>query len=65
MRGKTPVAKIVAIDPPTAEKRHLAGAYRGKISWDEDAFDLMTDAELVEYGFDALLDGDLVPPPAE
>jgi prevent-host-death family protein len=65
MRGKKPVAKIVAITEPAEEKRHLAGAYRGRIHWEEGALDPMTDKELVEYGFDALLDGELVPPPAE
>jgi prevent-host-death family protein len=65
MRGNKPVAKIVAIDAPTANKRRLAGAYRGRIHWNEGALDPMTDEELVEYGFDALLDGELVPPPAE
>ena len=65
MRGSKPVAKIVPINTPPADKRHLAGAYRGRIHWEEGAFDPMTDKELVEYGFDALLGGDLVPPPAE
>ncbi len=65
MRGKKPVAKIVAIHEPTEPELpfRLLGAYRGQISWDEDAFDPMTDEELVEHGFDCLLDGALVPPP--
>ena len=50
MRGKTPVAKIVPIEeaaPPKLPFR-LMGAFAGKIRWDEDAFDPMTDDELVE-----------------
>jgi prevent-host-death family protein len=65
MRGSKPVARIVPINEPHADKRHLAGAYRGRIHWEEGAFDPMTDKELAEHGFEALLDGDLVPPPAE
>jgi prevent-host-death family protein len=65
MRGKTPVAKIVAIDQPTAEKPpfRLIGAFRGLVHADDSAFDPMTDEELVEYGFNAMLEGELVPPP--
>lgn len=64
MRGKKPVARIVAIDQPNTEKPpfRLIGAYRGRIHYDDSAFDPLTDAELNEYGFDALLDGELVPP---
>ena len=66
MRGKKPVAKIVAIDQPAANKPapnfRLLGAYRGKISWDEDAFDPMTDEELVESGLGYMLDAPLVSP---
>ncbi len=66
MRGKKPVAKLVAIDQPDAKKTpfRLMGAYRGLVHADDSAFDPMTDAELVEYGFDCMLDGELVPPPA-
>jgi prevent-host-death family protein len=65
MRGKKPVAKIVPIDPPATEKPpfRLIGAYRGRISWDEDAFDPMTDQELSENGLGYMLDAPLVPPP--
>ncbi len=65
MRGKKPVAKIVAIDPPAkpAVPFRLLGAYRGKIHFDDSVFDPLTDEELAEYGFDDLLEGDLVPPP--
>jgi prevent-host-death family protein len=68
MRGKKPVAKIVAIDQPNQPKTEdlpfrLIGAYRGRISWDEDAFDPMTDQELIESGLGYMLDAPLVPPP--
>ncbi len=67
MRGKKPVAKIVAIDQPSAEKPpfRLIGAYRGRIHFDDSAFDPLTDDELAEYGFDALLEGRLVPAPGK
>jgi prevent-host-death family protein len=67
MRGKKPVAKLVPIDPPAVEKPpfRLIGAYRGRIQFDDSAFDPLTDEELSEHGFDALLDGKLVPPPVK
>jgi prevent-host-death family protein len=64
MRGSKPVARIVPINEPAASTRHLAGAYRGRIHWDEDAFDPMTDKELAESGLGYMLDAPLVPPPA-
>jgi prevent-host-death family protein len=65
MRGKKPVARIVAIDDPAvpAAPFRLMGAYRGLIHADDSAFTPMTDEELVEYGFDSMLDGELVQPP--
>ena len=65
MRGKKPVAKIVAIEP-TAEDAlpfRLIGAYRGKIHFDDSAFRPATDEDLIEMGFDFLVDAPLVPPP--
>jgi hypothetical protein len=41
------------------------GAFKGKIHWDEDAFDPMTDEELVECGLGYMLDVPLIPPPVE
>ena len=68
MRGKKPVAKIVPINEPSADHPEpnfrLAGAYRGRMHWDEDAFDPMTDEELVECGLGYMLDAPLVLPPA-
>jgi prevent-host-death family protein len=65
MRGSKPVAKIVAINEAAAPELpfRLLGAYRGKMSWDEDAFDPMTDEELVESGLGYMLDATLVSPP--
>jgi len=52
-RGKKPVARIVPIEPPPEEKLpfRLLGAYRGKISWTEDALAPLTDQELTEMGW--------------
>jgi len=66
MRGTKPVAKIVPIEQAGAVETvpfRLAGAYRGKIGWTEDAFNPMTDAELIECGLGYMLDTPLVPPP--
>jgi prevent-host-death family protein len=65
LRGKKPVAKIVPINEPKPEELpfRLMGAFRGLVHADDSAFDPMTDEELVEYGFDCMLDGELVPPP--
>ena len=66
MRGSTPVAKIVAIQPPEPEPElpfRLMGAYRGKVSWTPDAFDPMSDEELIECGLGYMLDAPLVPAP--
>ena len=43
----------------------LMGAYEGKIHWDEDAFDPITDKELVECGWGWMLDAPLVSPAPE
>jgi prevent-host-death family protein len=65
MRGKKPVAKIVPIDEPKASKPpfRLIGAFKGLVHAEDSVFDPMTDEELVEYGFECMLDGELVPPP--
>jgi prevent-host-death family protein len=65
MRGKKPVAKIVAISEPAAEKVpfRLIGAYRGRIHADDEAFAPASDEDLIEMGFDDLVDAPLVPPP--
>jgi len=65
MRGKKPVAKIVALDPPAKKTVpfRLLGAYRSKIKFDDSAFGPATDEELIEMGFDYLKDAPLVPLP--
>ncbi len=64
MRGKKPVAKIVAIEGTQNAKTpfRLMGAYRGKIHYHDGALDPLTDAELAELGFNDLLEGALVEP---
>ena len=62
LRGKKPVAKIIAIDPAFSRKS-LAGSYPKKAHWDDDAFDPMTDEELIQSGLGYLLDAPLVPLP--
>lgn len=47
--GATPVAKIIAFTP--APKR-VFGSMKGRLSWTEDAFDPLTDAEMKELGFE-------------
>ena len=61
-RGKKPVAKIVAIDS-TFSRKSLAGAYAKDVHWDDDAFDPMTDEELIQSGLGYLVDVPLVPLP--
>jgi prevent-host-death family protein len=61
-RGKKPVAKIVAVDS-TFSRASLAGAYEKDVHWDDDAFDPMTDEELIQSGLGYLVDVPLVPPP--
>ena len=69
MRGKKPVAKIVPFQEPIVSKPEtpfrLIGAYRGKLSWDDDAFGSMTDQDLTDSGFGYLVDVPLVPPPSK
>jgi prevent-host-death family protein len=60
MRGAKPVAKLVPIDEPAPPPFRLAGAYRGRLHWDEDAFDPMSDSELREAGLDYLADAPLL-----
>jgi prevent-host-death family protein len=61
MRGKKPVAKVVPIGAPALSRSALAGSYRGKLSWTEDAFDPLTDAELREMGMEYLANAPLAP----
>ena len=62
MRGKKPVAKLVAIDEALpAAKRRTGGQFQGLVHSDDSAFDPLTDEELVEYGFGFMLDGKILP----
>jgi prevent-host-death family protein len=61
MRGSKPVAKIVPISDQAPAKRQLAGIYRGMVTFDEKALEPLSDTELVEFGFDDLLEGELIP----
>ncbi len=63
MRGKKPVAKIVAASDSALSRKSLAGAYAKETFWDDDAFDPMTDEELVQCGLGYLLDVPLVAKP--
>jgi prevent-host-death family protein len=67
LRGTKPVARIVPINEPPSNRPQpnfrLMGEYRGRMRWDEDAFDPMTDQELVECGLGYVLDAPLVAPP--
>jgi prevent-host-death family protein len=63
MRGKKPSVKLVPVQASVSRKE-LAGAYsKGGVHWDDDAFDPMTDEELIQCGFGYMLDAPLVPAP--
>ena len=64
MRGDVPVAKIVPIKAVSSRKE-LAGAYARSTHFDADAFDPMTDEELIQCGLGYLLDAPLVPKPGD
>jgi len=66
LRGKKPVAKLVAVVPPAKPSLpfRLMGAYP-EISWTPDAFAPLTDEELTEMGFDYLAGVPLTPIPEE
>ena len=49
-RGKTPVAKLVAV--PTQKKKRVPSRWKGKISYTSDAFAPMTKDELAEWGIE-------------
>ena len=49
-RGRTPVAKLVAIG--RGQKRRAPGKFKGQFSIKPSAFDPMTPAELKEWGIE-------------
>ena len=59
MRGKKPAVKIVPVEAP-APRRRLAGGFEGLVHFDDRALAPMTDEDLVEYGFEGMLDGALM-----
>jgi prevent-host-death family protein len=63
MRGKKPVARIVAAEP-ASPRRRLAGGFERLALPDSKMFDPMTDEDLVEYGFGFMLDAPLEKPKA-
>ncbi len=48
-RGKKPVVRLVAIQQEPVRRR--PGAWKGKVSYSEDAFAPLTDRELKDLGF--------------
>ena len=56
MRGKKPVAKIIAINEAGTLKRRVPGGFEGLVKADDRAFDPLTNEELAEYGFEFMLD---------
>ena len=69
MRGKKPVAKIVPFQEPIVSQPEtpfrLMGAFRRQLTWDDDAFNPMTDQDLIDSGFGYMVDVPLVPPPTK
>jgi prevent-host-death family protein len=49
-RGKTPVAKLVAV--PHQKKKRVPGRWKGKISYTPDAFAPLTKEGLGEWGIE-------------
>ena len=49
-RGKKPVVRLVAIEDTKGQRK--PGAWKGKISYTEEAFAPLTDRELDELGFE-------------
>jgi prevent-host-death family protein len=62
MRGSTPVARLVPIEPPVLPRR-VPGGFEGLAQVDDSVFDSLTDEQLVEYGFGFMLNGALIPHP--
>ena len=49
-RGKKPVVRLVAIEDQRGDRK--PGAWKGKISYTEDAFAPLTEQELNDLGFE-------------
>ena len=50
LSGKTPVAKLTAIEPSRTHRPEVGSRTSGPVSYAPDAFDPMTDEELAEWG---------------
>jgi antitoxin (DNA-binding transcriptional repressor) of toxin-antitoxin stability system len=50
-RGKLPLVKLVAL-PKEVKGPRIPGAWKGKITYTEDAFDPLTDQEMKDLGFE-------------
>jgi prevent-host-death family protein len=61
MRGSKPVAKLVPIEP-AVPKRRIAGGFEYLTTPDPSVFAPLTDAQMVEYGFAAIRNGELIEP---
>lgn len=63
-RGKKPVAKLVPMaETVPASRKSLAGSYASRVTCSDDAFDPLTDEELVQWGLGYMLAAPLVPAP--
>jgi len=49
-RGKKPVVRLVAIENARGERK--PGAWKGKITYSDDAFAALTDQEMKDVGFE-------------
>jgi prevent-host-death family protein len=49
-RDGKPVVKVLALN--AGLKKRVLGSFEGKTSWTPDAFDLLTDEEMGELGFE-------------
>ena len=66
MRGKKPVEKVVPIEVPVSSRKALAGSCAGRIRCTEDAFNPLTDEELIEMGWGYMVGAPLdAPAPTE
>lgn len=50
LNGKTPVAKLTAIETPSFQRPKVGTVTSAPVRYDPDAFDPMTDEELAEWG---------------
>jgi len=64
-RGEKPAVRLVALEEKPTRKKRVPGQYAGQFQYPGDFFKpLEADAELREYGFDILVDGNEPDDPA-